>query len=221
FTANEQLANDVSELFNALTGYAKQPFYNTLIVSPNHTRKKIIGMIERETDWQRREGNGRIIMKMNALVDVKSIRALYKASNEGVSIDLVVRGICCLKPGIPGVSENIRVISIIGRFLEHSRIYYFHNGGREEIYLGSADLMPRNLDDRVEALFPVIDEKLVQEVKSDLELIMNDNVKSREMKPDGVYVKINNEGASINSQSCFLVRKGMSKKQIKSRKRKS
>jgi polyphosphate kinase len=218
FTTNEQLANDVSELFNALTGYAKQPFYNTLIVSPNYTRKKIIGMIEREIDWQRREGNGRIIMKMNALVDVKTIRALYKASNEGVRIDLIVRGICCLKPGIAGISANIRVISIIGRFLEHSRIYYFHNGGMEEIYLGSADLMPRNLDDRVETLFPVIDEMIVQDVKSDLKLMMDDNVKSWKMGADGSYSKIENDAAVINSQTCFLIRKSLGKKKIKRRK---
>ncbi|NTW56905.1 MAG: polyphosphate kinase 1, partial [Chlorobiaceae bacterium] len=233
FTANEQLANDVSELFNSLTGYSRQASYNVLIVSPNHTRKKIIGMIDREIAHQRREGDGRIIMKMNALVDARTIRALYKASNEGVRIDLIVRGICCLKPAIAGISENIRVISIIGRFLEHSRAYYFRNGGKEEIYLGSADLMPRNLDDRVETIFPLIDAELVQEVKSNMELMMKDNVKSWEMDSGGQYARIGIENDTapvnsqllflmpVNSQLLFLMRKSLSRKQIKRRKRKS
>ena len=223
FTANEQLANDVSELFNSLTGYSRQASYNILIVSPNHTRKKIIGMIDREIVHQRREGNGRIIMKMNALVDARTIRALYKASNEGVRIDLIVRGICCLKPAIAGISENIRVISIIGRFLEHSRAYYFHNGGKEEVYLGSADLMPRNLDDRVETIFPLVDAELVQEVKSNMEFMMNDNVKSWAMDSGGQYgrIGIENDSAPVNSQLLFLMSKSLSRKQIKRSKRKS
>ena len=143
-------------------------------------------------------------MKMNALVDAQTIQALYRASCEGVKIDLVVRGICCLKPGIPGVSENIRVISVIGRFLEHSRAYYFYNGGKEELYLGSADIMPRNLDDRVEAIFPVFDKLLIQVVKSDLELILSDNVKAWQMYADGTYSRIINDAPQINSQAIFL-----------------
>ena len=145
-------------------------------------------------------------MKMNSIVDPKTIRALYRASCEGVAIDLIVRGICCLKPGIPGISDNIRVISIIGRFLEHSRAYYFHNGGKEELYLGSADIMPRNLDDRIETLFPVFNKSLIQVVKSDLDLILCDNVKAWEMNPDGVYAKIPGGATKVNSQALFLRR---------------
>jgi polyphosphate kinase len=212
FTASEQLANDVAELFNALTGYSKHTEYRKLLVSPINTRKRIIEMIEREIELSRKEKKGRIVMKMNALVDAKTIRALYRASREGVKIDLIIRGICCLKPGIPGVSEHIRVISVIGRFLEHSRAYYFHNGGKEELYLGSADIMPRNLDDRVETLFPVFDKGFIQLVKSDLDLILSDNVKSWEMKADGVYSKINNESPKVNSQVLFLSRTSQKKK---------
>jgi polyphosphate kinase len=211
FTVNEQLANDVAELFNALTGYSKHIEYRKLLVSPLNTRNKIIGMIEREVEWNRKESNGRVVMKMNALVDVKTIQALYKASCEGVQIDLIIRGICCLKPGIPGISENIRVISVIGRFLEHSRAYYFNNGGKEELYLGSADMMPRNLDDRVETLFPVFDKALIRVVKTDLDLIMNDNVKAWEMNVDAIYSKISNDGPQVNSQALFLDRSAKKK----------
>ena len=206
FTVNEQLANDVAELFNALTGYSKHTESRKLLVSPINTRKRIIEMIDREVEWSRKENKGRIIMKMNALVDGKTIRALYKASCEGVKIDLIIRGVCCLKPGIEGVSENIRVISIIGRFLEHSRAYYFYNGGKEELYLGSADIMPRNLDDRVETLFPVFDKAIIRVVKSDLDLIMSDNVKAWEMHADATYSKISIDGPKVNSQALFLTR---------------
>ncbi|MBM3163084.1 MAG: polyphosphate kinase 1 [Chlorobi bacterium] len=206
FTANDRLANEVAELFNALTGYSKYTGYKKLLVSPINTRKRIIGMIEREVEQHRNQGGGgRIIMKMNALVDEKTIRALYRASGEGVQIDLVVRGICCLKPGIPGISENIRVISIIGRFLEHSRAYYFCKGGHGELYLGSADIMPRNLDHRVEVLFPVLDRKIIQMVKSDLELMLLDNTKAWQMLPDGTYRKVEGDRTQeINSQNIFL-----------------
>ena len=206
FTLNEGLANEVAELFNALTGYSKHTGYKKLLVSPINTRKRLIEMIDREVEWCKKEGQGRIVMKMNALVDPKTIRALYRASCEGVSIDLIVRGICCLKPGIAGISDNIRVISIIGRFLEHSRAYYFHNGGKEELYLGSADIMPRNLDDRVETLFPVFNKSLIQVVKSELDLILSDNIKAWEMNPDGLYAKIKNDEPKVNSQALFLTR---------------
>ncbi len=211
FTTNEQLANDVAELFNALTGYSKHTEYRKLLVSPINTRKRIIEMIEREVEWSRKENKGRIIMKMNALVDAKTIQALYRASCEGVKIDLVIRGICCLKPGIPEISENIRVISVIGRFLEHSRAYYFYNGGKEQLYLGSADIMPRNLDDRVETLFPVFDKAFIQSVKSDLELILSDNVKAWQMNADGIYSRVNNDDPKINSQALFLNRVNLKK----------
>lgn len=215
FTANRVLANDVSELFNALTGYSRNREYRALIVSPINTRKRLTALIEREIEWQKKEEAGHIILKMNALVDEMVIRSLYKASMAGVRIDLIIRGICGLKPAVPGVSENIRVISIIGRFLEHSRVFYFSNGGREELYLGSADIMPRNLDKRVETVFPVLDRKLVTTVKSHLDLILEDNVKSWEMKPDGSYVKIGKNGQEINSQSCFLFQSTRKKKNIK------
>jgi polyphosphate kinase len=211
FTANEQLANDVAELFNALTGYSKHTEYRKLLVSPINTRKRIIDMIEREVEWNQKEKSGRIVMKMNALVDAKTIRALYRASGEGVKIDLIVRGICCLKPGIRGVSENIRVISVIGRFLEHSRAYYFHNGGKDELYLGSADIMPRNLDDRIETLFPVFDKAFIKVVKSDLDLILSDNIKAWQMNADGMYTKINNDAPKVNSQALFLTRATLKK----------
>ena len=204
FTLNEGLANEVAELFNALTGYSKHTGYKKLLVSPINTRKRLIEMIDREVELCKKEGKGRIVMKMNALVDARTIRALYRASCEGVAIDLIVRGICCLKPGIAGISDNIRVISIIGRFLEHSRAYYFHNGGKEELYLGSADIMPRNLDDRVETLFPVFDKTLIQRVKGDLQLILSDNIKAWEMNPDGIYAKIKNDEPKVNSQALFL-----------------
>jgi polyphosphate kinase len=211
FTMNEQLANDVTELFNALTGYSKHTDYRKLLVSPINTRKRIIEMIEREVESNRKEKKGRVIMKMNALVDTKTIRALYRASCEGVKIDLIIRGICCLKPGILGVSEHICVISVIGRFLEHSRAFYFHNGGKEELYLGSADMMPRNLDDRVETLFPVFDKTIIRAVKSDLDLIMSDNVKAWEMNADGIYSRINNDGPNVNCQSLVLTRSAQKK----------
>ncbi len=206
FTTSELLANDVAELFNALTGYSKHVEYKKLLVSPINTRKRIIQMIEREVEWSRKKAKGKIVMKMNALVDAETIRALYRASCEGVKIDLIVRGICCLKPGIPEVSQNIRVISVIGRFLEHSRAYYFHNGGKGELYIGSADIMPRNLDDRVETIFPVFDKTFIRLVKSDLDLILSDNVKSWEMNACGMYTKIRNDAPEINSQSLFLNR---------------
>ncbi|WP_294347393.1 polyphosphate kinase 1 [Prosthecochloris sp.] len=203
-TSNDMLANDVSELFNALTGYSKHTTYRKLIVSPVNTRQRIIEMIDREVEWHKKEGNGKIIMKMNALVDRKTIKALYRASCAGVSIDLVIRGICCLIPGIKGVSEHIRVISVIGRFLEHSRAYYFRNGGMDELYLGSADVMPRNLDHRVEALFPIMDKELIEVAKSELELILGDNVKAWEMNAEGAYSRVKNDEPEINSQKIFL-----------------
>ncbi|ACF46080.1 MAG: polyphosphate kinase 1 [Prosthecochloris sp.] len=210
-TANEILSEDVSELFNALTGYSRHTAYRKLIVSPLNTRKRIIAMIEREIEWHKKEGNGRIVMKMNALVDRKTIKALYLASAAGVQVDLIVRGICCLVPGIEGVSHNIRVISVIGRFLEHSRAYYFRNGGMDELFLGSADIMPRNLDHRVEVLFPVLDSELINVVKSELELILSDNVKAWQMNADGTYSKVVDQRPAVNSQSVFLQQASMKK----------
>ena len=216
-TTSPELADDVTELFNSLTGYSKHRHYRSLIVSPLNTRKWVMEMIRNEVEHQKRDGSGRIVMKMNALVDEEIIRALYRASMAGVKIDLIVRGICCLKPGVPGISENIRVISVIGRFLEHSRACYFNNGGQARLFLGSADIMPRNLDKRVETIFPVVDQRLVESVKSDLELILGDNRKSWEMQPDGTYLKKRNGRPATDSQRLFMRRSLRRKKNIKTK----
>jgi len=190
FTASEAVADDVTHLFNYLTGYSAKADYKRLLVAPVNLRQRIEAMIEREIEHQERGRQGHLIFKTNALVDPEIIRLLYRASQAGVRIDLLDRGICCLRPGIPGVSENIEVTSIVGRFLEHSRIYYFRNGGSEEVYLGSADLMPRNLDHRVEVLFPLADDKLIARVRDHLlKGYLNDTAKARRMLPDGSYVR--------------------------------
>ena len=161
-TCDPDMGADATELFNTLTGYSTQQSYRSLLVAPGSMRERIEGLIEREIEHAKAGHGGQLIFKMNALVDDRLIRKLYQASQAGVQVDLIIRGICCLRPGLPGVSENIRVISIVGRFLEHSRIYYFGNGGEPEVYLGSADLMPRNLDRRVEIIFPVKDPGIAQ-----------------------------------------------------------
>jgi len=190
FTCDEEIGADATDLLNYLTGYSAKTDYRKLLVAPINLRDRMNTLIEREIEHQRNGENGHLIFKMNSLVDKRIIRNLYRASNEGVKIDLIVRGICCLRPGIKGVSENIRVISVVGRFLEHSRIYYFCNGGSEEIYLGSADLMPRNLNRRVEVLFPLEDASLVRYLRDGvLAEYMHDNIKARVMQPDGTYVR--------------------------------
>lgn len=190
FTCEPDIGADVAELFNALTGYSRQQSYRKLLVAPGTMRQEVLRRIEREIDRQRKHSDGYIAFKMNALVDPKCIQALYRASQAGVRIDLQVRGICCLRPQVPGVSENITVTSVVGRFLEHSRIYYFRNGGEEDVLLGSADLMPRNLDRRVELLFPVEEASarrlLVQDI---LQTHLRDNVQSRRLCPDGHYAR--------------------------------
>ncbi|MEE9189080.1 MAG: polyphosphate kinase 1, partial [Anaerolineales bacterium] len=157
FTCDDEIGADATDLFNYLTGYSTKQDYRKLLVAPVNLRERMTALIEREIEHQRTGEQGHLIFKMNSLVDKKMIKKLYEASMAGVKIDLIVRGMCCLRPGIEGVSDNIRVLSVVGRFLEHSRIYYFRNGGQEEILLGSADLMPRNIDNRVEVLFPVED----------------------------------------------------------------
>jgi polyphosphate kinase len=190
FTCDEDLGADATDLLNYLTGYSAKTDYRKLLVAPINLRDRIDDLIEREIEHQRTDKNGHLIFKMNSLVDKRMIQSLYRASNAGVKIDLIVRGICCLRPGIEGVSENIRVISVVGRFLEHSRIYYFCNGGNEEIFLGSADLMPRNLNRRVELVFPLEDASLVRYLRDGvLDEYMHDNVKARIMQPDGTYVR--------------------------------
>jgi polyphosphate kinase len=204
FTCNREIASDVSDVFNYLTGYSRQKSYRKIFVAPFGIRQKMLELIEREIECQNLYQNGRIIMKMNALVDEQIIKALYRASQAGVQIDLIVRGICVLRPELPNISENIRVISIVGRFLEHSRAYYFFNNGNEEIYLSSADMMRRNLDRRVEILFPILDAAHRKQIKKDLELMLKDNLKARRLKPDGTYEPITNNGNPLNSQLFFL-----------------
>jgi polyphosphate kinase len=188
FTARPELAADTIDLFNFLTGYSAKRDYQKLAVAPLNLRDRLEALIKREMLQHEKNGKGHLVFKMNALVDPDMIRLLYRASRMGVRIDLLVRGVCCLRPGLPGVSENIRVTSIVGRFLEHSRIFYFRNGGKEEIYLGSADLMPRNLNRRVEILFPVENEELRERIRDEiLTDYLMDNVKARRMHPDGSY----------------------------------
>lgn len=188
-TCRPELGNDLTNLFNFLTGYSRQKDYQKLLVAPVNMRERMVAMIEREADHCLNGGSGRIVAKMNSLVDTQIIRALYAASQAGVQIDLIVRGICCLRPGVENVSENIRVISVIGRLLEHSRIFYFHNGGEEEIYIGSADWMSRNLTRRVEAVVPVEQPDLKQELQSILGILLADNRQAWELQPDGTYVQ--------------------------------
>ncbi len=207
FTADEYIGADATDLFNYLTGYSAKSEYNKLLVAPVNLRQGMLGMINREIETQRRGTPGHLIFKMNSLVDPPMIQALYQASMAGVKVDLIVRGMCCLKSGIPKISENIRVISVVGRFLEHSRIYYANNGGNEQILLGSADLMPRNINRRVEVLFPVEDRQLIRYIRDNvLATYLVDNLKSRVMTPDGSYLRLKPaEGEEpINSQAWLM-----------------
>jgi polyphosphate kinase len=191
FTCNDEIGADATDLFNYLTGYSHKQNYRKLLVAPLEMRTCLEELIKQEMEHQSRGDEGHIIIKVNALVDKPMIRLLYQASQAGVKIDLIVRGACSLRPGIEGLSENIRVISILGRFLEHSRIFYFQNAGQEKIFLGSADLMPRNLNQRVEVLFPVEDSNLVQHIRDDiLKILLADNIRARLMLPDGNYQRI-------------------------------
>lgn len=191
FTCDEDIGADATDLFNYLTGYSSKGEYRKLLVAPINLRERMTALIDREIEHQRNGEQGHLIFKMNSLVDKRMIKALYNASMAGVKIDLIVRGMCGLRPGLEGISENIRVISVVGRFLEHSRIYYFRNAGQEEILLGSADLMPRNINNRVEVLFPVADPDVIRYLRDDvLAEYMKDNVKTRVMHPDGSYERI-------------------------------
>ncbi|MFH1196824.1 MAG: polyphosphate kinase 1 [bacterium] len=197
FSADEELCADVSEIFNFLTGYSEQKKFRKLFVAPIDMREKFIKLIDREICHAKEGRKAHLIFKMNSLVDTTLITAMYEASNNGVKIDLIIRGICCLVPGIPGLSENIKVISIVGRFLEHSRIYYFYNNGKEEIYSGSADMMQRNLDRRVETIFPIEDPKIKRLIiKNILEISLKDNVKARILHSNGKYDFITSEDSA-------------------------
>jgi polyphosphate kinase len=211
FTARDVIGKDATDLFNSLTGCSRLLEYRSLLVAPNGIRSGILSRIDREIEHHRVNGNGRIIFKMNAIVDRDCIAGLYRASQAGVEVILQVRGICCLRPGVPGISETIRVTSIVGRFLEHARIYYFHNGGDPEVFLGSADLMPRNLDRRVEVLFPVED-KDIKAAITDLILPvhLSDNTKARVLGPDGRYERIRRKTGetACNAQEWCLSHRG-------------
>ena len=203
-TCSAKIGEDATAVFNMLSGYSEPKSWNKLVVAPIWMRDRFLHLIEME---QRRALEGkeaRIVAKMNSLCDRDIIAALYAASAAGVKIDLIIRGICCLKVGIPGVSENITVRSIVGNFLEHSRIFYFYSDGKEQLFMGSADLMPRNLDKRVEIVFPVEDPRLKEEVKHILHIQLADNVKAHILQPDGTYEKIDKRGKQlVNSQEYF------------------
>jgi len=220
-TADEDFGADTSDLFNYLTGYSLQQKYRKLLVAPINLREAMVERIEREIEHQRAHKNGRLIFKINALVDKPIIRLLYRASQAGVQIDLIVRSICSLRPGIKGLSENIRVRSILGRFLEHSRIYYFHNNRHEEILLGSADLMTRNLNDRVEVLFPLQERELIKHLKNDiLAPYLADNNRAHVMQPEGNYERPKSKKNKDNDvQSLFLLN-GNAPEEIVSKKEK-
>ena len=190
FTADPEIGADVAEMFNFLTGYGRPAEYRKLLVSPTTMRDRILGEIEATVEAHRAGEEARIALKMNALVDAGCIQALYEASRAGVRVDLNVRGVCCLRPGVPGVSENIRVVSIVGRFLEHSRIYAFQRGEETRVLTGSADLMPRNLDSRVELVAPIEDEALRAELLDVLERCFADNANAWELDSDGVWTRL-------------------------------
>ena len=204
FTCKDSIGEDATAVFNMLSGYSEPMSWNELILAPYWLRDKFLHLIYRETKHAKNGEDARIIAKMNSLCDQGIIEALYEAASCGVKIELIVRGICSLRTGIPGVSENITVRSIVGNFLEHSRIFYFENGGNSEIYMGSADWMPRNLDRRVEIIFPVLDEELKEKAYHILEVELLDNVKAHIMNKDGIYEKIDKRGkVLVNSQQQF------------------
>ena len=206
-TSNEPIGADAIDLFNYLTGYSNKKTFRKLLVAPLNLRQRFEEMIEREIEVQRGGGHGQLIFKTNALEDGPLIRLLYQASQAGVEVDLIVRGACCLRPSLAGVSENIHVSSVVGRFLEHSRIYYFGNNGDEECYLGSADLMPRNLNRRVEVLFPVERPALIRRLKDEiLQAYLQDQTNARRMYKDGSYAYKSRNGGP-DSQSWFLAQR--------------
>jgi len=204
FTCDPLMAADATTLFNYLTGYSDRNDFRKLLVAPINLRERLEDLIRREIEHQRRGTPSRLIFKANALEDLGMMRLLYEASRAGVQVDLLVRGICCLRPGLAGLSENIRVISIVGRFLEHSRVFYFRNGGADEIYIGSADLMPRNLNRRVEVLFPIDSPRLVARLRDEiLDAYLADEASGRHMRSDGSYTSKPRDG-KIDSQSRFM-----------------
>jgi polyphosphate kinase len=200
FTARPSFGEDLTELFNLLTGYTRPRRFHHLLVAPTGLRDGLLARIRREADHARAGRAARIVLKMNSLVDPVLIEALYEAGRAGVSIDLIVRGICCLRPGVPGLSENIRAISIVDRYLEHARIFHFANGGDEDTLLASADWMPRNLDRRVEIAFPVLEPSLRGQLRDVLATQLADTVKGRRLLGDGRSVRRANDGPPLRSQ---------------------
>lgn len=209
-SCREELGADLTDLFNYLTGFSKQKSFRKLLVAPVTLRDRMMGLIDREIAHCQAGKSGRIVVKINAAIDTDIIDRLYQASQAGVSIDLIVRGMCCLVPGVPGVSENIRVMSIVGRYLEHSRIFYFANDGKEEFYIGSADWMERNLDRRVEAITPVEDPACAQQLKEILDLALADNRQAWDLQSDGSYVRRTPtiDRAESSSQVILMERQG-------------
>ncbi|MBM6087824.1 RNA degradosome polyphosphate kinase [Staphylococcus epidermidis] len=203
-TTNKDIAEDAINFFNYLSGYSTKPEYNKLIVAPYDIRDVFIDRIDKEIRSHLQHGNGKIMMKMNSLTDKTIIEKLFEASQAGVKIQLIIRGICCLKPGIPGISENIEVVSIVGRLLEHSRIYYFHNNSEAHIYLSSADVMTRNMIKRVEILFPVEDKSIGQRLVNYMNLQLSDNQKGRYQDAQGLYHYVENYSSPLNSQSYLM-----------------
>ncbi|MBP1622914.1 MAG: degradosome polyphosphate kinase [Acidobacteria bacterium] len=189
-TSAEDFGSDASAFFNTITGYSEPPLFNRLVMSPVGMREKILLLIQREADWARNGQGAEILLKMNSLVDPKIIQELFTAGKAGVRIQMNVRGICCLRPGIPGTSENIRVVSIVDRYLEHSRAFVFNNGGDPEVYLSSADWMPRNMDRRVELMFPILQRDLREQVIDIVRAQLADNQKARVLKQDGTYERV-------------------------------
>jgi polyphosphate kinase len=216
-TCRDDIAADVSEVFNFLTGYSKRDSYGKLSVAPLNLRKKISGLILREIEHAKSGREAHMILKMNALTDIKTIGLFYEASRAGVQIDLIVRGVCSLRPGVNDLGENIRVVSIVGRFLEHSRVFYFANGGRPEIYLSSADLMGRNLDRRVELMFPIEDQEWAETIRREvLETALKDTVRARVLNSDGIYARrVSSNGADVADSQAIILRSRLTPQEIK------
>ena len=207
FTCDEAMGSDVTDLFNYLTGYSTKQHFKKLLVAPVNLRAGLEKLIRREIEHAQAGRHAHLIFKVNSVVDPQFINLLYEASQAGVKVDLLARGMCCLKPGIKGVSDNIKVISIVGRYLEHSRVFYFHNNGREEMYMGSADLMRRNQDHRVEVVFPVESKEHIDYLRHGmLATYFSDNVRARVMKPDGTYVRLNppSDGKTVDIQEWLM-----------------
>lgn len=220
-TCSEQIGEDATAVFNMLSGYSEPKHWNRLVLAPIWMRSRFMHLIERETQHAKAGEPARIIAKMNSLCDKEIIAALYEASAAGVQIDLIIWGICCLKTGIARISENIRVRSIVGNFLEHARIFYFQNGGDEEFYMASADWMPRNLDKRVEILFPVESQELREQVRHILQIQLEDNVKAHVLQPDGTYEKIDKRGKLLLCAQDYFCEEAVRTAQVESEVQKS